>query len=76
MNRPIRNSMSRFLEIRRKRQQLSNDESIAIIEKVTAGTLALLGDDDYPYAIPISYVHHEGKLYFHSALAGHKVVSI
>ena len=62
--------MGDFREMRRKRQQLSNDESIAILEKATAGTLALLGDDDYPYAVPISYVYHEGKLYFHSALAG------
>ena len=68
--------MSEFREMRRKRQQLSNEESIAILEKATAGTLALLGDDDYPYAVPISYVYHEGKLYFHSALAGHKVDAI
>lgn len=68
--------MSEFREMRRKRQQLSNEESIAILEKATAGTLALLGDDDYPYAVPISYVYHEGKLYFHSALVGHKVDAI
>ena len=68
--------MSKFREMRRKRQQLSNEESVAILEKATAGTLALLGDDDYPYAVPISYVYHEGKLYFHSALAGHKVDAI
>ena len=65
-----------FREMRRKRQQLSEEESIAILEKATAGTLALLGDDDYPYAVPISYVYNEGKLYFHSALAGHKVDAI
>ena len=68
--------MSEFRQMRRKRQQLSNEESIAILEKSTAGTLALLGDDDYPYAVPISYVYHEGKLYFHSVLAGHKVDAI
>jgi nitroimidazol reductase NimA-like FMN-containing flavoprotein (pyridoxamine 5'-phosphate oxidase superfamily) len=62
--------------MRRKRQQLSNEESIAILEKATAGTLALLGDEGYPYAVPISYVYHEGKLFFHSALAGHKVDAI
>ena len=67
---------STFRQMRRKRQQLSEEESIAILEKATAGTLALLGDDDYPYAVPISYVCHEGKLYFHSALAGHKVDAI
>ena len=68
--------MSEFREMRRKRQQLSNEESIEILQKATAGTLALLGDGDYPYAVPISYVYHEGKLYFHSALAGHKVDAI
>ena len=68
--------MSEFREMRRKRQQLSEEESICILQKATAGTLALLGDNDYPYAVPISYVYHEGKLYFHSALAGHKVDAI
>ena len=67
---------SAFRQMKRKRQQLSNEESIAILEKATAGTLALLGDDDYPYAVPISFVYHEGKLYFHSAMAGHKVDAI
>ena len=68
--------MTQFRNMRRKCQQLSNEESIAILEKATAGTLALLGDDDYPYAVPISYVYHVGKLYFHSALTGHKVDAI
>ena len=68
--------MSKFREMRRKRQQLSEVESIGILQKATAGTLALLGDNDYPYAVPISYVYHERKLYFHSALAGHKVDAI
>ena len=68
--------MSEFREMRRKRQQLSEEESVSILKKATAGTLALLGDNDYPYAVPISYVYHERKLYFHSALAGHKVDAI
>lgn len=65
-----------FREMRRKRQQLSDEESYAILQKATSGTLALLGDGDYPYAVPISYVYNEGKLYFHSALSGHKVDAI
>ena len=36
----------------------------------------MLGDNDYPYAVPISYVYADGKLYFHSALNGHKVDAI
>jgi nitroimidazol reductase NimA-like FMN-containing flavoprotein (pyridoxamine 5'-phosphate oxidase superfamily) len=68
--------MSDFREMRRKRQQLSEEESIGILQKATAGTLALLGDNGYPYAVPISYVYADGKLYFHSALSGHKVDAI
>ena len=68
--------MSGFREMRRKRQQLSEEESIGILQKATSGTLALLGDGGYPYAVPISYVYHERKLDFHSALAGHKVDAI
>ena len=65
-----------FRSMRRKRQQLSEEESIRILQKATAGTLALLGDNGYPYAVPISYVYADGKLYFHSALSGHKIDAI
>ena len=62
--------------MRRKRQQLTDEECIRILETSTAGTLALLGDGGYPYAVPISYVYRDGKLYFHSALSGHKIDAI
>ena len=68
--------MNEFREMGRKCQQLTDEESMAILQKATAGTLALLGDNDYPYAVPISYAYHEGKQYFHIALAGHKVDAI
>ena len=68
--------MSDFRPMRRIRQQLSDEESISILEKATSGTLALLGDNGYPYAVPISYVYSEGKLFFHSALSGHKIDAI
>ena len=68
--------MAEFREMRRKRQQLSEEESIGILQRATSGTLALLGDNGYPYAIPISYVYSDGNLYFHSALSGHKVDAI
>ena len=68
--------MEQFREMRRKRQQLSEEESISILRKSTAGTLALLGDNDYPYAVPISYVYADGRLYFHGAqVTRHRFVS-
>ena len=59
--------------MRRSKQQLSPNESVAILERNTAGVLAVSGDDGYPYAVPLSYVYADGKIYFHSALAGHKI---
>lgn len=65
-----------FREMRRKRQQLPTEEAVAILKKMTNGTLALYGDDGYPYAVPVSYVYADGKIYFHSAKMGHKVDAI
>jgi nitroimidazol reductase NimA-like FMN-containing flavoprotein (pyridoxamine 5'-phosphate oxidase superfamily) len=48
--------------MRRNRQQLSEEKSIAILQKATSGVLALLGDNGYPYAVPISYVYADGKI--------------
>ena len=65
-----------FRKMRRFRQQLSKSECDAILSMATSGTLALLGDNGYPYAVPISYVYTDGKIYFHSAKTGYKVDAI
>lgn len=65
-----------FREMRRKLQMLDEKESIAILEKETAGVLALSGDEGYPYAVPISYVYRDSKIFFHSAVSGHKIDAI
>ena len=65
-----------FREMRRKKQMLSVDECIEILNKGTSGVLALSGDHDYPYAIPISYVYCNSKLYYNSAKSGHKIDAI
>ncbi len=38
------------------------------------GVLAVSGDDNYPYAVPINFYYDEndGKIYFHGSRAGHK----
>lgn len=65
-----------FREMRRKNQLLSNEESVEILERGTSGVLALSGDDGYPYAVPISYVYDNNKIYFHCAKTGHKIDAI
>lgn len=65
-----------FREMRRKRQQMSEERSVAVLKKMSHGVLALHGDDGYPYAVPLSYVYDNGRIYFHSALEGHKVEAV
>ena len=62
--------------MRRGRQQLSEAETREILERCTAGTLAVLGDGGYPYAVPLSYVYLDGRIYFHCARAGHKLDAV
>ena len=65
-----------FREMRRKRQALPIEESIAVLNRGTSGVLAVSGDDDYPYAVPLSYVFCGSRIYFHSARSGHKLDAI
>lgn len=65
-----------FRDMRRKGQMLSNDECIAILNRGTSGVLALSGDDDYPYAVPLSYAYKDNRIYFHGSRIGHKIDAI
>lgn len=65
-----------FREMRRKRQQMPESEAVAILERGSHGVLAVLGDGGYPYAVPISYVYEDGKIYMHCAKSGHKLDAV
>ncbi|MBE6496055.1 MAG: pyridoxamine 5'-phosphate oxidase family protein [Methanobrevibacter thaueri] len=61
-----------FRKMRRLGQMLSQEECEEILTNEPRGVLALLGDYDYPYALPMSHVYVDGKIYFHGAMTGHK----
>ena len=64
-----------FRDVARIRQKLTEDECIAILKQEKRGVLSVLGDDGYPYGLPIDYWYCEedGHLYFHSGKKGHKI---
>ena len=66
-----------FYEMRRKKQQLSAENCIEILEKNTSGVLAVY-NGEYPYAVPLSYVYDReaNALYFHCAKVGNKLNAI
>lgn len=65
-----------FRKMRRYKQELSLQESQAVLMKGTSGVLAVLGDDDYPYAVPLSYLYDGSRIIFHMAKTGHKMDAI
>ncbi len=63
-------------KMRRFKQEISEAECLAILEKEPRGVLAVLGEEDYPYAVPLDFLYRDGKLYFHCAREGHKLDAI
>ena len=62
-----------FRPMRRFKQQLPEDECSAILNTAYRGFLSVIGDNGYPYTVPINYVYVDGILYFHCAAEGHKL---
>lgn len=62
-----------FRPMRRDAQQLTSQEAAAVLNRGSNGILAVHGDEGYPYAVPLSYVYHNEKIYFHCAKMGHKL---
>ena len=65
-----------FREMRRNKQQLSEEETVKILEQGSYGVLSVLGDEGYPYGIPLNYIYDNNKIYFHCAMEGHKLDAI
>ncbi len=65
-----------FRTMRRSKQNLSREAAEKILREGEFGVLALSGDDNYPYAVPINYAVEGNKIFFHSAKTGHKIDAI
>lgn len=67
-----------FRPIRRKKKEIGIEESKKLLYDARRGILAVNGDNNYPYAIPVNYLYDEEnqKIYFHGSCMGHKVDAI
>lgn len=63
-----------FRELTRKKKQISMEECIEVLKNEKRGVLSVLGDDDYPYGMPMNHFFNEedGKIYFHCGKSGHR----
>lgn len=62
-----------FRQMRRIKQQLSEDEALKVLKNAKRGVLSVIGDGGWPYGIYINPHYENGKIYFHGGKAGHKI---
>lgn len=75
-NNTLQKPKRRDHPMRRKNQQLPDEMCSSILKKAHTGTLALIDEDNFPYALPINYAFENNTFYFHCALEGHKLQAI
>jgi len=66
---------SMFRSMARIKQAISREECLKILKEEPRGVLSVLGDDGYPYGMPMNfyYCEEDGKIYFHGGFKGHKI---
>jgi nitroimidazol reductase NimA-like FMN-containing flavoprotein (pyridoxamine 5'-phosphate oxidase superfamily) len=65
-----------FREMRKKERELNNEEAIEILKNNTYGILSTIGENGYPYGVPLSYIYFNNAIFFHGATNGHKLDNI
>ncbi|MDR0249376.1 MAG: pyridoxamine 5'-phosphate oxidase family protein [Oscillospiraceae bacterium] len=62
-----------FKAMRRKDRELPREAANEILNSGKYGVLSVVGEDGYPYGVPLHYVLIDGDAHFHSAAeGGHK----
>ena len=67
-----------FRELIRKNKKLSNEDCITILKSETRGVLSVIGDEGYPYGMPMNHFYNDedGCIYFHTGNIGHRLEAL
>lgn len=67
-----------FRELTRKNKQITEAECVRVLKTETRGVLSVIGDDGYPYGMPMNHFYNEedGNIYFHSGNVGHRLEAL
>ena len=68
--------MTDFRPLRRIKQAATEAECLSILKGAQRGVLSVIGENGYPYGLPVNFIYHDGKIYFHCAREGHKLDAI
>ena len=61
---------------RSKKEIKDRNVVIEILNTSHVGRLGTTGKDGYPMVKPVNFAYHDGKIYFHTAREGEKIVDI
>ena len=67
-----------FRKMRRFKQAVPEAECRQILSEEKRGVFSVIGDNGYPYSLPVNFYYDErdNRIYFHGAKEGHKVDAI
>lgn len=66
-----------FRDLQRKNKEIPYDECITILKTEKRGVLSVIGDEGYPYGMPMNHLYaDDGNLYFHCGRKGHRLDAI
>ena len=63
-------------ELRRKDRAISEEEAIAILNRVEYGVLSTVSENGKPYGVPLNFCIVDNCIYFHCAVEGQKIDNI
>jgi nitroimidazol reductase NimA-like FMN-containing flavoprotein (pyridoxamine 5'-phosphate oxidase superfamily) len=59
--------------MRKLSRKMEDSEALEYLQKGEFGVISTIGEDGYPYGVPVNYVYKDGEIFFHCATAGHKI---
>lgn len=62
--------------MRRKDREIDQKDAMELLIRGEYGTLSTIGEDGYPYGLPVNYVVMEDRIYIHCAKEGQKLRNI
>lgn len=65
-----------FKDIKKKKRELSKENTLEVLKNGREGILSTISENGYPYGIAVNYVYHDNCIYFHCSNSGHKLENI
>lgn len=62
--------------LRRRCREMGEQDALDLLRRASVGRLGTVGQDGYPYVVPLFFVYSGDTIYFHSARAGEKLENI